>query len=49
MLMMPRGFEVSSIKPSFRYIKFDITEFIYYDFNESLAGPATYFDIAGIS
>jgi len=28
--MMPRGFEISSIKPSFRYIKFDVNEVVYY-------------------
>ena len=30
MLMMPRGFEISSIKLNFRYIKFDINEVVYY-------------------
>jgi hypothetical protein len=27
---MPQGFEISSIKPSFRYIKLEINEVVYY-------------------
>ena len=46
MFMMPRGFQISTIKPSFLYIKFDINDVVYYGINGSLARPTIYIEIS---